>query len=131
MSELFSADWMGSFKGLWNDDATLSADLAKVGFSSTIGYGFISDNQPLGVLTVESGKVVAAGTYDGETLNWDLRASPETWEAWVKKAPGLMGLGLAYTSRKLKFAQGDYAAMVKDPQLAGPFVRSFELMSKI
>jgi hypothetical protein len=39
-----------------------------------------------------------------------------------------MGLGMAYTSRKLKFNVGDYTAMIKDPRMAGPFIRSFAVM---
>ena len=42
-----------------------------------------------------------------------------------------MKLGIAYTSRKLRFAKGDYATMIKDPSLAGAFVKSFALMGKV
>lgn len=63
-------------------------------------------------------------------MNWDMRASQGDWEKWLKKPPGMMGLGIAYTSRKLQFAVGDYGAMVKDPRMAGPFVKSFAAMAK-
>ena len=42
----------------------------------------------------------------------------------------MMSLGVAYTSRKLKFRVGDYGAMVKDPRMAGPFIKSFSAMGK-
>jgi len=32
---------------------------------------------------------------------------------------------------KLKFAKGDFGSMIKDPRLAGPFIKSFALMSQI
>ena len=49
----------------------------------------------------------------------------------IVKPPGLMKLGIAYTSRKLRFTKGDYATMIKDPSLARAFVKSFALMGKV
>jgi hypothetical protein len=80
---------------------------------------------------VENGKAVAAGAYDGRDLNWDLRASLDSWNKWISKGIGMMGLGMAYTSRKLKFNKGDYMAMIKDPRMAGPFVKSFGAMGQV
>lgn len=131
MSTPFSAEAMNQFKNLWNSDAALTAELSSAGFNSKIGYGLIGDVAPSGVIHVEAGYVTYAGAFAGEELDWDLRADEETWGEWFVKSPSLMGLGLAYTSRKLKFVKGDYATMVKDPRLAGPFVRSFELLSKV
>ncbi len=73
---------------------------------------------------------MSAGSYNGEELNWDLRADKALWEKWNAKAPGMMGLGMAYTSRKLQFLVGDYGAMLKDPRMAGPFMKSFAAMGK-
>lgn len=131
MAELFSGDWMRAFMDAWNRDAELSADLARIGFSSVIGYGFDAEEHPRAVLVVDSGRATSVAAFAGQTLNWDLRATAEQWQAWKSKPPSLMGLGLAYTQRKLRFKQGDYAAMVKDPRLAGPFVRSFEVMARV
>ncbi len=131
MAELFSDEWMKSFGEQWNGEPDLSDALAKIGFNSTIGYGFDGDDKPSGVLVVEGGKVTAAGAYNGESLNWDLRASSDSWQKWIKKGIGMMGLGTAYATRKLKFAVGDYGAMVKDPRMAGPFIKSFSVMSKV
>jgi hypothetical protein len=43
----------------------------------------------------------------------------------------MVGLGTAYTFGKLKFLVGDYGAMIKNPAMAGPFIKSFGLMAKI
>jgi hypothetical protein len=130
MADLFSEEWMQSFMNAWNAEPDLSDALAQIGFNSVIGYGFDGEDTPRGVLVVENGKAVSGGIYNGETLNWDLRASYDNWLKWIQKPPGMMGLGMAYTSRKLKFEVGDYGAMVKDPRMAGPFVKSFAVMSK-
>ncbi len=131
MAELFSAEWMQRFMEEWNKEPELSDALASIGFNSVIGYGFDGEDQPRGVLVVENGKAVAAGAYNGETLNWDLRASPDHWQKWLRKPPGMMGLGAAYASRKLKFLVGDYGAMIKEPRMAGPFIRSFAVMGRV
>jgi len=130
MADLFSDDWMKSFMEQWNTEPELSDALAEIGFNTTLAYGFDGEEQPRGVLQVENGKAVSAGAYAGEELNWDLRATEEQWRKWVAKPPGMMALGMAYTSRKLKFNLGDYAAMIKDPRMAGPFIKSFAVMGR-
>ncbi len=131
MAELFSDEWMKSFAEQWNGEPELSDALAQIGFNSTIGYGFDGDEAPTGVLVVENGKATSAGAYNGEELSWDLRASSDNWGKWMSKGIGMMGLGVAYTTRKLKFNVGDYAAMVKDPRMAGPFIKSFSVMGQV
>lgn len=130
MAELFSSEWMNSFKEHWNAEPTLVSPLAEIGFNSVIGYGFPDDAQPRGVLTVENGTAVAGGAYAGEQLNWDIRASADQWSKWIAKPPGMMGLGTAFASGKMKFKVGDYGAMLKDPRMAGPFIKSFSVMAK-
>ena len=129
MVELFTDEWMQDFKEAWNCEPELKAELAEIGFDSVIGYGFQGDDKPRGVIVVKCGEVIDAGAFHGHELNWDLRASEGTWNAWLAKPPGMMGLGVAYTSGKLNFLSGDYAAMIKDPQMAGPFVKSFAVMA--
>jgi len=129
--EMFTDEWMSKYQVAWNNEPGLANALEQIGFNSTIGYGFDGDSQPVGVIEVANGKVVSAGNYNGQTLNWDLRASPDNWQKWAKKPPGMMGLGMAYTSRKLKFLVGDYGAMVKDPRMAAPFIKSFSVMGKV
>lgn len=131
MAELFTAKWMTRFQTEWNADKSLCSALAQVKFNSNIGYGVIGESAPRGVLKVTKGQASAAGEYNGEELNWDLRAKLEDWGEWFKNPPGMMDLGMAYTSQKLKFAQGDYASMIKDPAIAGPFVKSFQIMARV
>ncbi len=130
MSKLFSDEWMKSFMEQWNAEPDLSSALAEIGFNSVIAYGFDGEAQPRGILRIENGRAVSAGAFLGEEVNWDLRASEDQWLKWMDKPPGMMGLGMAYTSRKLKFQIGDYGAMVKDPRMAGPFIRSFAVMGR-
>ena len=128
---MFSGEWMLAFMNSWNQDSQLAGELERIGFSSVIGYGFDDEEDPRVVVVVDKGRVTSASPYHGQSMNWDLRASRTQWEAWRKKVPSLMALGLAYTQRKLRFKVGDYASMVKDPRLAGPFVRSFGVMAQI
>jgi hypothetical protein len=130
MADMFSDEWMKSFAEQWNAESDLSDALAQIGFNSTIGYGFDGDAAPTGVIVIENGKATSAGAYNGEELNWDLRASADSWSKWAKKGIGMMGLGAAYTTRKLKFNVGDYTAMIKDPRMAGPFIKSFTVMGR-
>lgn len=131
MADIFTADWMVGFANAWNNESELAGALEKIGFNSNIGYGFDGDENPRGVLVIENGHAVSGAAYDGQELSWDLRATPEVWQKWMTKPPGMMALGIAYTSRKLKFNLGDYAAMVKDPRMAGPFIKSFAIMGQI
>ncbi|HEY9620863.1 MAG TPA: SCP-2 sterol transfer family protein [Crinalium sp.] len=129
--ELFSPEWMQVFGEQWNAEPDLSDALAKIHFNSVIGYGFIEDEKPAGILTVENGRVVSAGQYEGQPLNWDLRATRDHWQQWKTNGLNMVGLGMAYMSRKLQFWVGDYAAMIKDPRMAGPFIKSFTVMSRV
>ena len=131
MADLFSPEWMQSFAKCWNSEPELAEALAKIHFSSVIGYGFEDEPTPTGVITVVDGFVTDAGPYEGQKLNWDLRADREHWQQWITKGLNMMGLSMAYLSRKLQFRVGDYAAMIKDPRMAGPFIKSFEVMRQV
>lgn len=131
MADLFSPEWMQAFGEQWNAEPELADVLAKIQFNSVIGYGFESDQDPTGVLTIESGRVVSTGAYDGQPLNWDLRADRDHWQRWKTQGLSMMSLSMAYLSRKLQFRVGDYAAMIKDPRMAGPFIKSFAVMSRV
>ncbi len=128
---MFEHDWMSKYQEAWNSEPGLADALKEINFNSIIAYGYIGDAQPTGVIIVENGHAVSAGAYNGETVNWDLRASRENWAKWAQKPPGMMGLGMAYTTGKLKFLVGDYGAIVKDPRMAGPFIKSFAAMTKV
>ena len=131
MAELFTEEWMQGFAEHWNAEPELSDALAQIGFNSVIGYGFDGDSEPVGVLTVENGKAVKGEGFNGQTMNWDIRASADQWNKWIAKPPGMMGLGMAFTSRKMKFVVGDYSSMIKDPRMAGPFIKSFAVMARV
>lgn len=131
MAELFSDEWMKKFMELWNAEPGLSDALAKINFNSTIGYGFDKEDKPRGILVVKDGKAVDAGVYVDQELNWDLRATEASWKQWLEKGIGMAGLGMAYVSGKMKFKKGDYAAMIKDPRMATPFINSFSVMGQV
>jgi hypothetical protein len=131
MAELFSEEWMNQLKDAWNAEPEVKDKLAEIGFSSVIACGFKGEKDPRGVFVVENGECVRAGSYGGETLNWDMRADRKDWMKWVEKGLGMTGMGMAFTTGKLKFLAGDFKAMIKDPRMAGPFVKSFGLMQKI
>ena len=130
MPELFSTDWAQKYKEIWNSNEGIAEDLGRSGFNSVVAFGMDGESEPRVVLTISNGQIMSAGIHNGEDLKWDLRASAEEWDALVAKPPGLMKLGLAYTSRKLKFNKGDYAVMIKDPSLSAAFVKCFALMGK-
>ncbi|MCW9046988.1 MAG: SCP-2 sterol transfer family protein [Gammaproteobacteria bacterium] len=130
MPELFSDDWATNYKNIWNSNEGIAQELGQSNFSSVVAFGVDGEDDPRVVFTITNGQIVSAGSHKGEPLNWDLRASIDEWGALVAKPPGLMKLGLAYTSRKLKFKKGDYAVMIKDPRLSTAFVKCFALMAK-
>lgn len=130
---LFSPDWMARFAQEWNKEPELSQALSKIHFTSTVAYGFVEEKHPAGVLVVKDGVAVSSGPYDeGMVLNWDLRATSKQWLKWMtQKPPGVAGLGIAATTGKIKFRTGNYSAMLKDPRMAGPFVKSFSVMGRV
>jgi hypothetical protein len=131
MTTFCTEAWLRAYRIAWNEEPGLRQALARIGFTARIGYGLINEQEPRGVLTVVEGIVTAAGPPDGAPLDWDLRARLPVWEQWLTHPPGLIALGAAYTVGELKFMAGDYAGMIKDPRLAGPFVKSFQVMARI
>ena len=130
MADLFSGEWMQGFATQWNAEPDLCDALAQINFTSTIGYGFEGEDAPRGVLVVENGKAVSGGAYAGEAMNWDIRCAEAQWKKWIASPPGMMGLGTAFATGKMKFKVGDYGAMIKDPRMAGPFIKSFSVMAR-
>ncbi len=131
MADLFSDAWMKGYMAEWNKEPDLAEALAKINFSSNIAYGFKDEDSAKGILVIENGKVTSAGAYNGEEINWDLRATAENWQKWLEKGLGMASLGAAYVAGKLKFNTGDYSAMIKDPRMAGPFIKSFTVMGRV
>ncbi|CAK0771568.1 SCP-2 sterol transfer family protein [Gammaproteobacteria bacterium] len=131
MAVLFSEKWMEAFGKVWNQDKEMVAALAQIPFDANIGYGFLGEPQPKGVLVVKNGQVVEAVAYRDQSLNWDLRATPADWQLWLKDGFGLAKLGVSVATGRLKFVVGDYRRMVSKLAMATPFLHSFELMSKV
>ena len=84
MADIFSEEWMKAFMEEWNKEPELADALAKINFNTTLAYGFKDDDKPKGVLVVENGKATSAGAYNGEELNWDLRATEDNWKKWME-----------------------------------------------
>ena len=131
MAKLFSNEWINELKDAWNNDPEVSDKLADIDFDSKIACGFKGEDKPHCIFVVEKGIATSAGLYNGEEVDWDMRASEADWMKWVSKPLGMTGMGIAFTTGKLKFETGDFKAMIKTPSMAGPFIKSFALMSQI
>ncbi len=131
MAKLFTDAWINNLKDAWNDAPDVKDKLADISFNSKIACGFKDDENPSCIFVVENGEAVSAGLYNGEEVDWDMRADSADWQKWVAKPLGMTGMGIAFTTGKLKFKTGDYASMIKNPSMAGPFIKSFSLMHQI
>lgn len=131
MGELFSARWMLALQQKWNADPDIVKPLRTAGFCARIAYGFKDSDTPRGILVIENGEVVEAGTYVDGPLDWDLRADPANWQKWIDEGFGLTKLGPAVATGALQFARGNYRQMIRNPSLSHPFLHHFKLMSEI
>jgi len=131
MAELFSTEWAEAYKDAWNTDPEITSTLARASFNSVVAFGYPNTAEPEFIMKIQLGKIISVNQVPADDADWDIRASADNWLSLIVKPPGLMKLGIAYTSRKLRFAKGDYATMIKDPSLAGAFVKSFGLMGKV
>ncbi len=131
MLQLFGSAWMNKYKDEWNKDSYLTKHLKEINFSSTIGYGFPDEDKPRACIVIKDGYVTEAGHYNNQPLNWDLRAKEGHWQEWLQREVGSTGIGLAYTTGKLKFIEGDYKAMIRNPRMASPFIKSFSTMGRV
>ncbi len=136
--ELFSPDWMVRYMALWNSEKELYLALEKVQFSANIAYGFLDNDTPASIIQIKHGHAYYADSYTlaqqqypNLTLDWDLRASPQNWLVWISRELGMMGLGLAVSTKKLQFYQGDYQTIIQNPLLISAFVKSFNIMRNI
>ena len=131
MAEIFSNDWAQAYKEAWNADKEITESLQRAGFNSIVAFGLPDTDEPAFVMTIQSGMVASVNRAAEDEIKWDIRATKDDWLSLIVKPPGLMKLGIAYTSRKLRFKKGDYATMIRDPSLAAAFVKSFALMGKV
>jgi len=131
MAKLFTDEWINALKDAWNANPEVSDALAKIDFDSVITCGFKGEDTPLCTFVVEKGIAVRAGMYNGEKADWDMRAAQKDWDKWTAKPLGMASMGMAFTTGKLKFVEGDFKTMIKNPSMAVPFVKSFALMVDI
>ena len=131
MADIFSNDWAQAYKDAWNADEEITSSLQRAGFNSVVAFGFPDNDEPSFVMSIQNGLVASVNNTAEEDVKWDIRATQDDWLSLIVKPPGLMKLGIAYTSRKLRFKKGDYATMIRDPSLAAAFVKSFALMGKV
>ena len=131
MAELFTDEWINALKDAWNNTPEVTDKLAEIDFDSKIACGFKDDDKSSCIFVVEKGVAVSAGLYNGEDADWDMRADQKHWDAWAEKPLTMMTMGLAVTTGKLKFEKGDFKSMIKNPSMAGPFIKSFALMGTI
>ncbi len=131
MAELFSKEWADAYMNAWNADREITETLERAGFNAVVAFGLPDDTDPAFIMKIQLGKITSVNAASVDEASWDIRASEDNWLSLIVKPPGLMKLGIAYTSRKLRFTKGDYATMIKDPSLANAFVKSFGLMGKV
>lgn len=131
MADLFSGEWAQAYKDAWNADEEITASLQRAGFNSVVAFGLPDAAEPAFVMSIQNGLIASVNNTALDEIKWDIRATKDDWLSLIVKPPGLMKLGIAYTSRKLRFLKGDYATMIKDPSLASAFVKSFALMGKV
>ena len=131
MADLFSDEWAQAYKDAWNADEEITASLQRAGFNSVVAFGLPDAAEPAFIMSIQNGLIASVNKTALEDIKWDIRATKDDWLSLIVKPPGLMKLGIAYTSRKLRFLRGDYATMIKDPSLASAFVKSFALMGKV
>jgi len=130
MEGLFSESWMQRLQQKWNADPDIRGPLEIAGFSARIAYGFKGEDKPRGIMVIEKGKAIEAGSYVNGPLDWDLRAEPAKWEKWIEDGFGLSQLGPAVATGALQFAIGNYRQMIRNPSLSHPFLHHFKLMSE-
>jgi len=131
MSELFSDQWALKLAQAWNSDPEILVDLEVADFNGDVAFGLKGRRLPECVLSVRHGKVEHAGRYDGQRVDWELRASPDDWNLWLDEGFGLKRLGFAVATGRLVFEVGNYRRMVRNPSLARSFLRVFDLMSTV
>lgn len=131
MADIFSEEWMVKYKSLWNGDVEHVKQLADSDFTSNVGFGLVGEENPRVIIEIQNGTIANLTVYADQHLDWDVRGKPNFWQSVSEKSPNIMKLGLAYTSRDLKFVKGDYVKMIKEPRLSNAFIKCFKFMSVV
>mgnify|MGYP007132074484 FL=1 len=120
---------MREYARLWNAEAWMVRELTRQHFSAVVGYGFPEEPSPNSMLVVVRGVVERAGRYDGRELDWDLRAAPESWRAWLSEGFTLPDLLIAVGNSRLQVRKGDHKRILRKPPLVTALLRAFALMT--
>lgn len=130
MDTFFTDAWVKALPEKWNRDPDMTTPLGQANFNAVIAFGLSSDLDPRVIIKVTNGRIEKAEMYRGGAyeLDWDLRATAETWSKWQTSGLGLTGLGVAVSSGALEFRKGDYRKLIRTPALAGPFLKFFSLL---
>lgn len=128
--DMFTREWVEGFSQRWNKTEEMVTPLAQAEFNAIIGFGFKGEVGPRVLVDVRTGKVARAGlaTSESPIPDWDLRADPEQWQKWRAEPLTLAGLGVAVAGGTLEFKRGDYRKMIRQMQLAKPFLHFFNLL---
>ena len=129
MIDVFSETWMLEYARLWNAEKTMVDELNGQRFSAVVGYGFPDAPAPKSMLVVVRGVVERAVGYDGRELDWDLRAAPMDWLAWLNRGFDLSNLLVAVGSGRLQVRKGDHKRILRKPPLVAALLRAFALMT--
>ena len=130
MEVLFSEGWAKRFTNKWNNSEVVT-QLAAANFNALVAFGYPEPEYPEVVIEIQSGLIVNAQSHENKAcvaVDWDLRAAPEQWLKWRGNGPGIGGLGVAIASHQLQFRSGDYRKMIRQPLLAGPFLKFFAFL---
>ena len=132
MNDFLSTNWIQELASAWNNEPTIVDSLAKAHFTAKVGYGIIGEKKARCYIQIENGIIINSNAYTNQILEWDLRASTNNWRKWLEEDGfGLSNMGPAVALGRLKFVEGDYRSMIKNPKLAVPFLQHFDLMSNI
>ena len=72
MAELFSNEWMTKYQEVWNSEPELSGELGKIGFNSTIGYGYDGDSDPVALVKAMLAEIIETRKKDGASKRPDM-----------------------------------------------------------
>jgi hypothetical protein len=129
--EAFSEAWMREYARLWNAEQAMVRELTRQRFNAAVGYGFLDQPAPRGLLVVARGVAEQAGDYDGRELDWDLRACPTDWREWLAQGFDLSRLLVAVGTQRLQVWKGDHKRILRKPPLVGALLRAFALMTEV
>ena len=128
---VFSEEWMHAYARLWNAEQTMVRELTRQRFNAVVGYGFLDQPTPRGLLVVVRGVAEQAGQYDGRELDWDLRAGLTDWLEWLEQGFDLPRLLVLVGTQRLQLWKGDHKRILRRPPLVNALLRAFALMPEV